>query len=127
MKKILLIEDDELFIKLLHTGLKDEEFFIFEARNGEEGLEMAFKEHPDLILLDIMLPKMDGMNVLKNIREDEWGKDAKILILTNIEKNEKVSESVKLGIDGYLFKPDWKIENIAEKIHEELEKPPRNV
>ena len=76
MKKILIVEDEEIMLKALVEKFSSEGFEVVQAIDGEEGLKKALCEKPDIILLDILLPKMDGMAVLKKLREDTWGKHA---------------------------------------------------
>jgi len=120
-KKILIVEDEALTVNLLRDNLISEGFSTLEVRNGKEGLKVALKEHPDLILLDIIMPVMDGITMLKKIRSDAWGKNAKIIILTNLSDTEKVSEAMDRGTYDYLIKSDWKLEDVATKIRERLE------
>ena len=78
---------------------------MFEAKNGVEGLALALKEHPDLILLDIVMPELDGMAVLSRLREDRWGKNARVLILTNLEGDaEKTVHAITNGVFEFLVK-----------------------
>lgn len=84
-KKILIIEDEAPMRRVLKETLEEEGFIVLESNDGEAGLEEAFRAEPDLILLDIIMPKVSGMTVLKRLREDEpWGKHVPILILTNL-------------------------------------------
>lgn len=119
-EKILIVEDDRALLKALVEKLSVEKFVVTEAVNGEEGLALALKDHPDLILLDIIMPKMDGMSMLKEIRADDWGKSVKVILLTNLSGMKKVSEALDLGTYEYLVKTDWKIEDVVSKVREEL-------
>lgn len=125
-KTILIVEDETPMRKVLAEELERNNFNVLQAENGEEGLEIALDKKPDITLLDIVMPKMDGLEMLKNLREDEeWGKDAKVLLLTNYSDVEKISESVQIGISGYLVKSDWKLEDVVRKIKDKLEKEER--
>ncbi|EKD66975.1 MAG: Response regulator containing a CheY-like protein receiver domain and an HD-GYP protein [uncultured bacterium] len=119
-KIILVIEDEHPILLVLRDRLRDEGYRILEARNGEDGLSIALKEHPDLIVLDLLMPIMDGISVLRNLREDEWGKTAKVIVLTNLSENEKLQEAQTFGVNDYLIKTDWKIEEVIEKIKSKL-------
>jgi len=119
-KKILIVEDEAPILKALSDGLKREEFVVFEAKNGKEGLEAAFKNRPDLILVDILMPIMDGTVMLKELRKDEWGKLIPAIILTNLTNTEKIEEALEEGVYDYLLKTDWKLEDIIKKIKEKL-------
>ena len=92
-----------------------------EAKDGKEGLNAALNTHPDLILLDIVLPEMDGLAVLRELRKDQWGKDAKVIFLTNYPFEEKVGEALNLGVTEYIIKANWKMSDIVGKVKEKLE------
>ena len=81
---------------------------------------MALTEHPDLISLDLLMSVLDGIGFLKKLREDDWGKTAKVLILTSVEQLKKVEEAVGLGAYDYLFKSDWSIDEVTRKIMQKL-------
>ncbi len=119
-KKILIVEDETSLRNALHDKLALEGFSSLEAKNGEEGLEVALREHPDLILLDIIMPVMDGMTMLKKIRQDPWGKTARVMILSNLSYNENIAEAIENGTYEYLVKTDWKLEDIVAKLREQL-------
>lgn len=126
-KKIILItEDDSSLRSALMQKLLLEGFDVLEAKNGEEGLEISLREHPDLLLVDILMPKMDGLAMLKALREDEWGKNAHFIILTNINDVDQISEAMKLAqVDKhesfeYFIKSNIKIEEVVEKIKAKL-------
>jgi DNA-binding response OmpR family regulator len=119
-KKILVIEDEASLLKVLNTKISSEGFEVLQARNGEEGLKLALKEHPDLILLDIVMPKMDGMTMLEKMKEDKWGKDAKVIILSNLSEAEKTADILNANIKDFLVKSDWSINDLMKKIKKEL-------
>lgn len=121
-KKILVVDDEKALRGALSDKFKRAGFFVLEARNGEEGLEVAMREHPDLILLDVMMPVMSGMAMFKQLREDEWGKSARVIMLTNLNDAEYVAEAMKQGSYDYFIKSDWKIEDLVAKVREKLEK-----
>lgn len=119
-KKILIVEDELPLLEIMADKLSEEGFAVIRAEDGEKGLELAKEQHPDLILLDILLPKLDGMEVLKKLREDAWGKEAEIILLTNLSGSEKVAEATGLGAYNYLVKSDWKLEDVVKKVKETL-------
>lgn len=119
-KKILLIDDDETILKVLTDKLKLEGFTVTEARDGVEGLSKALAEQPDLILLDIMLPKMDGLTMFKKLREDKRGKNIPAIVLTILREAEKVSEALENGVYTYLVKMDVRVEDVVKKVKEKL-------
>jgi DNA-binding response OmpR family regulator len=120
-KKILIVEDELPLLNVLSEKLTHEGFSVLQAKNGLEGLEVALKERPDLILLDIIMPVMDGINMLKKLHEDLWGKTAKVIILTNLSEQKKVAEVLKEGMHDYLIKSDWKIADIVQQIKNRLD------
>lgn len=125
-KKILVIEeveDDASLRNVLHDKFSMEGFSVLEAKDGEEGLMIALREHPDLILLDIVMPKMDGLTMMKKLRQaDEWGKRVPIILLTNLNADDdKINRAITENEPAYyLVKSDWKIDDLVEKIRERL-------
>ena len=119
-KTILIVEDEKPTIKILKDKLQANEFNVLVARNGEEGLRMSIKEHPDLILLDIVMPVMDGITMLKRLRKDKWGETAKIILLTNLNSTEKIEESIEQNVHDYLIKTNWEIAELIKKIKTKL-------
>ena len=103
-----------------------EGFSILEAKNGEEGLALALKNQPDIILLDIVMPKMDGMTMLKRLREDgEWGKTVPVILLTNLTSADegRIRDVTELEPAYYLVKTHWTLEDIVAKVRDRLETP----
>jgi DNA-binding response OmpR family regulator len=121
-KKILIIEDEEEMQRVVSEAFENQGFTTLTANNGEEGLIVALREHPDLVLLDILMPKMDGMVMLQKLRLDEWGKAVPVIILTNVSPNaSSVINSVLENEPAYyLVKSDVKLEGIVEKVKEVL-------
>lgn len=121
-KKILIVEDEQDLRKALTDKLTREGFSVLEAKNGEEGLKVALAERPDLILLDIVMPVMDGMTMMKKLREEnEWGKNVSIILLTNLSATDQIiSGIVEDEPSYYLVKSDWKIEDVVKKVRERL-------
>ena len=121
-KKILIVEDEDSMLDALIDKFKREGFAEpLSARNGETGLALALKEHPDLMLVDILMPKMDGLTMLKKIRDDQWGKTAKAIILTNFDTTDEMLKDVAVAEPSYyLLKSNWKIEDVIVKSKEVL-------
>lgn len=122
-KKILIIEDEVSQRKALVDKFIREGFSVLEARDGEEGLRVALKEQPNIILLDIIMPKMDGMTVMKKLRqENEWGKKVPIILLTNLSSDDdKTMNRIKEDSPAYyLVKANLKIGDLVEKVKEQL-------
>ena len=119
-KKILIVEDDVLLVKAISYEFEQENFEVFTAGNGEDGLAMAEQHLPDLILADINMPKMDGLTMLKNLRATEWGKDMLVIMLTNYSDEQRVLEALSQKAFYYLVKSDWDLSQIVAKVKEKL-------
>lgn len=118
--KILIVEDDAVLQNALGSYLGAEGFEVKTAEDGEVGVQMAFTEKPDLILLDIVLPKKDGYEVLKEVRANEDTKHTPIVLLTNLGSISDVEKALELGATTYLVKADYKLEEVTAKIKEIL-------
>lgn len=122
-KKILIVEDDATLLNVLRDKFSLEGFNVIVAKNGEEGLTIALKEHPDIILLDIVMPKMDGVTMMKKLRQtNEWGKHVPIVLLTNLNAD---NDDIMKAITDYeptyfLVKANWTINEIVEKIRDRI-------
>jgi len=119
-KSILLVEDDEPILGILQDKLSREGLEVIIARDGREGLKQALKHHPTLILLDILMPSMDGIEMLKRLRKDTWGRKADVVILTNLSYEVKEEEVAAQGVSDYWVKSDWKIDDIARQVKKRL-------
>ncbi len=120
--QILIIEDETPIRDALKDSLEREGYGVLEAINGVDGLKVALEDHPDLILLDIVMPKLDGMSVLKALRKDDWGRHAHVILLTNILDDEDMeSESTKYNVSTYLLKADLTLKDLIGRIQEELQ------
>ena len=115
-KTILIIEDDKFLRELIVRKLKDEKYQIVEASDGEEGLEKAKKEIPDLVLLDLILPGIDGFEVLSKIKEEHALSSVPVIILSNLGQREEVEKGLKMGAVDYLIKAHFTPGEIIEKI-----------
>jgi len=120
MKKVLIIEDEQTLSAVLVDKFVKDGFEVFTAKDGREGLDMALKIHPDCILLDILMPVMDGITMLGLLRKDAWGKHAHVLMLTNLSSTEKEMTSHALGVEDYMIKTDWKLEDVVKKVREKI-------
>lgn len=115
-KTILIVEDEKPLKAVLGEALEKEGFVTEVAVDGQSGLNSALKNHPDLILLDIYMPKMNGVEMLAALREDSWGKNVPVLLLTNDINPEDIRETLKHNAADYLIKADWKIADVIERI-----------
>lgn len=116
MKTILFIEDEQALQKTIGDRLSQEGYEIIPALDGEIGLNLAEIKKPDLILLDLILPKLQGLEVLKKLKEDIITKDIPVIILTNLEEMENVNKALELGATTYLVKANYSLEEVVEKI-----------
>ncbi|MBU1036723.1 response regulator [Patescibacteria group bacterium] len=117
---ILLIEDEEMLSSMYETKFSKENFEIRKALDGETGLRLAQEKKPDLILLDIIMPKLDGFTVLKKIKADPNLKDVPVVLLTNLGQDEDVEKGKKMGVVGYLVKANTTPAQVVEKVKEYL-------
>ncbi len=120
MSKILIIEDEITLQNALKEFLMAENFEVASATDGEKGLELAQSGNPDLVLLDIVLPKKDGYEVLAGIKKDGRTKHIPVILFTNLESPEDVEKALEAGASTYLVKSDYKLEEIVKKIKETL-------
>jgi DNA-binding response OmpR family regulator len=121
--KILIVEDEEIIRKAYADELTDKGFAVLEAGNGQDGLDVAVSQKPDLILLDILMPVMDGLTMMAKLREkSQYGKAVPIILLTNLSAGEeRILESITKNEPAYyLIKSDWDMSAIVAKIRERL-------
>ena len=121
MQKILVIEDDTFLRELIVQKLLKEGYEIVEAVDGEDGIKKVTEENPDIILLDIILPGIDGFEVLKKIKADEKVKDIPVIILSNLGQQDDIDKGIKLGAKDYLIKAEFTPGEIVEKVRGVLE------
>lgn len=124
IKRILIVEDEPTLSGTLSDNLINEGFNVMTADNGEKGLATALALKPDLILLDLLMPKMDGMTMFRKLRKEggEYGKTVKVIILTNLTNrdDQRMNDVTELEPVYYFEKVDWKIEDLITKIKEVL-------
>lgn len=116
MKKILIIEDDKFLRELIVRKLTQEGFETVEAIDGEEGLRKIKEEKPNLVLLDLILPTIDGFEVLTRIKEDPTLVSSPVIVLSNLGQREDIERSLKLGAIDYLVKAHFTPNEIIEKV-----------
>lgn len=120
-QKILIVEDDGFLASIYAQKLELDGFDVGLATNGEDGLRLAEKDHPSLVLLDLLMPKMDGFQVLERLKADAALKDIPVLVLTNLGQKEDVERCIKLGAAGYVIKahslPQETVKRIKEILH----------
>ena len=116
MTKILIIEDDKFLRELITQKVSKEGYEVVGAVDGEEGLKMAGEERPGLILLDLILPTMDGFEVLKRLKEQETTKNIPVILLSNLGQKEDIDKGMQLGAKDYMIKAHFTPGEIIEKI-----------
>jgi len=121
-KKILIVEDEDGLRDIIASELEKEGIAVLHAKDGQEGLELAFQEQPDLILLDVLMPNVDGLTMLEKLRQNRWGKNAKVIILTNAENDvEKVAKALNNDVFEYLVKSRWSLDAVIDRVKEKLD------
>ena len=117
---VMLVEDDEFLSDIYHKKFEMEGFKISSADNGEKGLEEIKKRMPDIVLLDILMPKMDGFTVLEKLKEDSATKKIPVILLTNLGQKDDVEKGLEKGAVDYLIKAHFKPSEVVAKIKEVL-------
>ena len=119
-KKILIVEDELPMLQELTRAFTNAGFETFGAKNGEEGLAVAIEKNPDMILLDLVMPKMDGMTMLKKLRQNVHGENIPVIVLTNLNDSKAVAALFENGVREYLVKSDWDVEELIKKVNKKL-------
>jgi DNA-binding response OmpR family regulator len=121
-KKILIVEDEKAVLKALVEKFESEGFFVIVAENGEDGLAIALERKPDVVLLDLIMPKKTGLQMMHELRHSsDYGKKVPIIILTNLSANDQISAEISEEEPSYyLVKADWKIDDVVQKVKETL-------
>jgi DNA-binding response OmpR family regulator len=120
VKKILIAEDDKVLLNLMRDELTAQGFEVLGVSNGKDGLETALKVHPDLVLTDITMPIMNGMEMTTELRKDEWGKNVDVIVLTNLSNDKSVADFLENGAYDYLLKSDWSLDEVVRRVKEKL-------
>jgi DNA-binding response OmpR family regulator len=115
-KRILAVDDENDVLLIIKTGLECEGYDVITASNGEDGLATAKQEKPDAILLDVMMPKMDGFQVLRALKEDDATSAIPVIMLTGLSERQKIQKALISGTDYYIVKP-FEFEELVQKIH----------
>lgn len=114
--KILIIEDDKFLRELMARKLHEENYLVFEEAEGENGVKAIKEQKPDLVLLDLILPGVDGFEILGQIKQDSETKNVPVIILSNLGQKEDIDRGFKLGAVDYLIKAHFTPGEIVEKI-----------
>ena len=121
-KKVLVVDDDANLATVLVDKLNFSGFNALGAENGEEGLKKALEFHPDIILLDLVMPKMGGLHMLKELRKDPWGKNVRVIVLTLLEQTDYMAEAMESNVSGYIIKTTYSLDEIVKKVQDTLGK-----
>ena len=116
IKKITVIEDDEILLKAINIELLSSGFEVFSATNGEAGLELIKSKKPDLIILDLVMPKMDGFEVLKLLQNNKKLDKIPVIVLSNLSQKEEVDKAMALGANDFFEKATTNLGNLSDKI-----------
>ena len=119
-RKILLVEDDTALASVYRSRLELEGFDVCEANNGEDALSLAVSEHPDLILLDVMMPKISGFDVLDILRNTPETTNIRVIMLTALSQPKDKERAEQLGVDAYLVKSQVVIGDVVERVRYHL-------
>lgn len=114
--KILLVEDDNFLLNMYADKFRVEGFEVFIADNGAAGLKLAKEKAPDLILLDVLLPKMSGFEVLQELNKDPRAKNIPVILLTNLSQKEEVTKGLELGAKDFLIKAHFMPQEVVAKV-----------
>lgn len=117
---LLVAEDDQFYANLYRTKLEKEGFGVVVASNGRETLELLRKSNPNLIILDLVMPEMDGFEVLKKLREEKDLRDVPVIILSNLGQPEDIERAKELGVFKYIIKSNVSIHQMVESVEEAL-------
>lgn len=120
MKTILLVEDEPTLQKTLSLALTQEGYDVKSALDGEIGLRLAHEVQPDIILLDLILPKMDGFEVLDALKKDDATKSVPVIVLTNLESTQDIERALSLGATNYLVKANYDLKDVIEKVKDNI-------
>ena len=120
-KTILFIEDESAIQKTFSDALKKEEYEHISALDGEVGLRLAKEKKPDLILLDLVLPKLDGFQVLQSLKSNETTRAIPVIVLTNLEQMEDIQKAIDLGAKTYLVKSNYNLTEVIDMVKKAME------
>lgn len=119
-KRVLIVEDETDIREAMADYLEQHDYNVSQAENGEVGLRVALEEKPDVILLDLMMPVMDGHAMLDKLRHDSWGRDAKVVIMSAMDDVTNIGSAYQTGITEYIIKSNASLEELAKKVREVL-------
>ena len=121
--KILIVEDELFLLNVLCDKFKREGFTVLQATNGDIGMKTALKSKPDLILLDIVMPLVDGVTMIKHLREKKETSDIPVIVISNLSEVERITEvlGARKGVIEHLVKSHWSLEGVVNKVKDTLQ------
>lgn len=119
-KVILIVEDDEIILRALYLTFHEKNYTIATATDGESGLKITERLKPDLVLLDLIIPKMDGFSYLKNLKANPELKKIPVIVLSNLGDQENIEKAKSLGVEDYFVKSDTDLSELAKKVEKFL-------
>lgn len=117
---VLVVEDDPLLVKMYRTKFTSEGFSVLSADDGMKGLKLALEKQPQAIVLDIMMPKLSGIDMLQRLRADERGKNIVVIVLSNLSSEEESKRARDLGVKEYLLKANYTPKEVVDKVKQYL-------
>ena len=122
-KTILVVDDEKDIREALQDKFKSEGFSVLMADDGDVAIQIALEKHPDIIILDVIMPNMSGWDVLEALRKDAWGIDVPVIMLTVLDDVESASKAMKYKSYDILVKNDWKLVDVVSRVKERLARP----
>ncbi len=118
--KILVVDDEMPMLQMISGALQSAGLTVIQAKNGQEGQEVALKERPDLIVTDNLMPLTTGIQMVANLRKDPWGAKVPVIVMTNVNDLNAVNESLQAGITDYVMKADVDLDQITRMVKTKL-------
>ena len=122
-KTVLVVDDEKDIREALQDKFKSEGFSVLTADDGDVAIQIALEKHPDIIILDVIMPNMSGWDVLEALRKDAWGIDVPVIMLTVLDDVESASKAMKYKSYDILVKNDWKLVDVVSRVKERLARP----
>lgn len=119
-RTVLIIDDDKQLLSVLSLKFEQTGYNVVGAKDGREGIEVALKNRPDIILLDLRMPNLDGQGFLKLLRKDSWGKKVPVIVLTNSDSGHTIYLNIKDSVQGYFVKAEVSLKEIEDAVHKHI-------
>ena len=119
-KKVLVVEDEQSLCDAIVAVLQKNGYEVFAASDGEQGLSSALQNHPDLILLDHLMPTKSGLSMLEELRKDDWGANVSVIMTTNVSETDNVNKALMHNVKQYVVKSDVSLEDLVLYVNQEL-------